>query len=248
MPGFIPPQPFSFFMDESGISNHRFTVVGAICLRTETIPEVHASIQAFRDRYNMHAELKWSKVSNQKSAEYRALVDYFFALNNLNILQFHAIVFDNHGANHGRYNDGDQDVGLSKLYYQLMVHRFGKMCGAHGDLCVCVDHRNSSTSLTDLMNMANAGMAAKCGIHHSPLKQIVPLDSKSDDLLQLNDVILGAVCAARNGKHLTVAGRESKRSLATLVLEKSGLETFDRDSPRSIHRFTVWNMRLRPRV
>lgn len=234
-------------MDESGISNHRFTVVGAICLRSNRIREVHDSITAFRQRHNMHAELKWSKVSDSKFEEYKTLVDYFFALNNMNFLQFHAIIFDNHGANHRRYNEGDQDVGLSKLYHQLMVHRFGRTCGRHGDLCVCVDRRNSSTSLDDLKNMANAVVARDCGIDGSPFKQLIPLDSKADDLLQLNDVILGAVCAARNGKHLLAAGRESKRELAKLVLEKSGLTTFERDSPRSVHRFTIWNLRLRPR-
>ncbi len=128
-----------------------------------------------------------------------------------------------------------------------MLHKFGKTCGPHGDLCVCVDERNGSTSLIELLRMTNAGMAKKCGITHAPLKQIIPLDSKSDDLLQLNDVILSVVCAARNGKHLVAGGRASKRDLATAVLEKSGLGTFDRDSPRNVHRFTVWNMRLQPR-
>jgi hypothetical protein len=234
-------------MDESGTTNHRFTVVGALCLRTAIIPQVHASIQQFRENYNMHREIKWARVTDQKLVEYRALVDYFFALNNLNILQFHCIIFDNHGANHNRYNDGDRDVGLSKLYYQLMLHKFGKTCGPEGDLCVCVDRRNSSTSLEDLRRMVNAGLAKDCGVRHAPLKQLIPLDSKSDDVLQLNDVILGAVCAARNGKHILAAGRQSKRELATMVLAKSGLETFERDSPRNVSRFTVWNMRLRVR-
>ena len=96
--------------------------------------------------------------------------------------------------------------------------------------------------------MVNNGLAKSCGIAHNPLKQLGPLDSKTDDVLQLNDVILGAVCAARNGKHLLEVGRKSKRDLAKLVLEKSGLNTFERDSPRAVHRFTVWNMRLRERV
>lgn len=234
-------------MDESGTTNHRFTVVGALCLRSSIIPEVHASIQQFRDQHNMQREIKWARVSDQKLVEYRALVDYFFALNNLNLLQFHCIIFDNHGANHARYNDGDRDVGLSKLYYQLMLHKFAKRCGNDGDLCVCVDKRNSSTSLDDLRRMVNAGLARDCGVPHAPLKQLVPLDSKEDDLLQINDVILGAVCAARNGKHILAAGRQSKRELAEMVLEKSGLGTFDQDSPQNVHRFTVWNMRLRPR-
>lgn len=247
MPGFIPPQKFSFFMDESGISNHRFTVVGAICLQSSVIPQVHASIQQFRDKHNMHSELKLAKVSNQKNNEYKALVEYFFAMNNLNLLQFHCIIFDNHGANHAKYNQGDQDVGLSKLYYQLMVRRFGRTCGPEGDLCVCVDRRNSSTSLADLLRMANAGIVRDCNLERAPLKQLIPLDSHKDDLLQLNDVILGAVCAARNGKHLLAAGRQSKRDLAQLVLEKSGLNSFETNSPRGVSRFTVWNLRMRPR-
>jgi hypothetical protein len=186
-------------------------------------------------------------VTDKKLGQYRALVDYFFALNNMNALQFHAIVFDNHAANNQRYNDGDDDKALSKLYYELIVHRFGVRCGPHGDLCVCVDQRNSSTSLDDLKRMTNHTLARDHKVMHRPIKQILPRDSKSDDLLQLNDVILGAVCAARNGRHLLAGGRESKVDLARLVLDRSGLETFDRDSPRSVKRFSVWNLQMLPR-
>ena len=234
-------------MDESGVSNHRFTVVGALCLRSEIIPEVHAAVQAFRDKHNMHGEMKWSKITDQKLGEYQAFADYFFALNNLNMLQFHALIFDNHAANHSKYNNGDRDVGLSKLYYQLMVHKFAKICGPHGDLAVCVDKRNSSTSLDDLRRMVNSVLARDHGMANSPLKQLVPLDSKADDLLQINDVILGAVCAARNGKHLTASGRRSKREMAELILNKSGLASFEENSPRDVHRFSIWNMRTKPR-
>ena len=112
---------------------------------------------------------------------------------------------------------------------------------------MCVDRRNSSTSLHDLRRMANAAIARDCGVRGDPIKQVLPLDSKADDLLQLNDVILGAVCAARNGRHLLPNGRESKRNIAQLVLEKSGLGSFDHDSPRDVHRFSVWNLKMRPR-
>ena len=74
-------------MDESGLCN-RFTVVGGICLRSARIPEVHASIQRFREEHNMRTELKWTKISDNKLAQYEALIDYFFALNNNNHLQF----------------------------------------------------------------------------------------------------------------------------------------------------------------
>jgi hypothetical protein len=89
--------------------------------------------------------------------------------------------------------------------------------------------------------MINAAAARDYGLHGSPIKQLISADSKADDLLQINDVILGAVGAARNGKHLLSAGRASKRELANLVLSKSGLQSFDINSPRNVTRFTVWN-------
>jgi len=242
----IPEQDYVFIVDEAGISNDRFTVVGGICMHRDTVAGVYKTLSEYRVTLNMKSELKWSKVSDQKQAEYKWLVDYFFALNNSNHLQFHAIIFDSHQWNHRKYNEGEGDTGLSKLYFQLILHKFMKRCGPSGSLYVCMDHRNSKTSLEDLKKMLNAACLRDNGLDGC-LKQLVSKHSHDDDLIQLNDVILGAVCAARNGKHLVADYRKSKRILALDVLEKSGLGSFDRDSPKDIHRFTVWNMRPRPR-
>jgi Protein of unknown function (DUF3800) len=238
------PQDFAFFADESGISQDRFTVVGGVCMHKSMTDGVYKSLARYREEHAMHSELKWSKVSNQKLDEYKALVDLFFALNNSNHVQFHSVVFDSHRWNHNKYNNGEFDIGLSKLYYQLLLHKYVKRCGTDGrSLFACLDHRNSSTRLEDLRKMLNAAAARDHGIHHSPLAQLISRDSKADCILQLNDVVLGAVCAIRNGKHLLDTTREAKRALALYVLEKSGLQTFERDSPRSVSRFTVWNMK-----
>ncbi|GAO39354.1 hypothetical protein SCH01S_29_00420 [Sphingomonas changbaiensis NBRC 104936] len=189
----------------------------------------------------MRAELKWSKVSNQKSSEYTALAELFFALNNSNHIHFHALVFDSHKVDFSRIGERDHDKVLSRLYYQLLVHKFAKLYPNDVGMCVCLDHRNSSTPLEDLRRMINATLARDHAIPHNPVKQLVSQDSCDDDILQLNDVILGAVCAARNSKHLLVETRAAKRDLAQFVLEKSGLRSFENNSPRSVHRFTVWN-------
>lgn len=247
MPGFCPPQDYVFFADEAGISQDRFTVVGGFCVRKAMIPQIHASIEAYRERHNMKAELKWSRISNQKCEEYKALVELFFALNNANQVHFHALVFDSHQANHQRYNNGDRDVGLSKLYYQLIVHKFAKLYPTDQGMCVCLDHRNSSTPLNEMRDMINSALARDHEIDHRPLKQLVSQDSCDDDLLQLNDVVLGAICHIRNGKHLLAETRAAKREVSQLVLQKSGLNSFDENSPRNIQRFTVWQFRPRAR-
>jgi len=214
-------------------------------MHRETLRRAYQTLQAYRDEHNMHAELKWAKVSPAKLDKYLKLVEYFFALNSSNHMHFHSIVFDSHAWRHGKYNKGDKDVGLSKLYYQLMLHKFVKIYGNRGDLYVRLDHRNSSTPLEDIRRMLNSTAARDHKIDNHPVKQLVSEDSKKCDLLQLNDVILGSVCAARNGRHLLEGGNQAKRELAKAVLEKSGLGSFDKDSPMRVQRFTVWNMRAK---
>lgn len=241
----VPPQDYVFIVDESGISNDRFTVVGGVCMHRETLRRAYDTMKAYREKHNMNAELKWGKISVQRIVQYKELVDYFFAMNNANLMHFHSIVFDSHAWAHKKYNGGDKDVGLSKLYYQLMLHKFVKIYGDKGTLYVRLDHRNSSTPLETIRRMLNAVAARDHGIMSDPVKQLVSEDSKRCDLLQVNDVILGAVCAARNGRHLLEGGNIAKQNLAKYVLEKSGLTTFERDSPRAVTRFTLWNMKAR---
>ena len=243
----IPPQDYIFIADESGISNDRFTVVGGLCMHRDSYQRAYDALEAFSENHNMKAELKWSKVSNQKLSAYKALVDCFFDLNNTDHLHFHCLCFDSHQWNHKKYNNGDSDIGLSKLYYQLILHKFVKTHGHKGSLYVRVDHRNSSTPLETIRSMLNATAARDHGIATRPVKQFVSEDSKKCRLLQLNDVILGAVCEARNSRHLLEGGREAKKELAKLVLEKSGLDGFERNSPMSVKRFTIWNMNASPR-
>ncbi|MGR1582422.1 DUF3800 domain-containing protein [Thalassobius sp. S69A] len=243
----IPPQDFAFYADESGISQDRFTVVGGICMRKSTAADVYDSIARYRDEHGMNAELKWSRISNQKIEQYLSLVDLFFALNNTNKVQFHSVIFDSHKANHKRYNNGDPDIGLSKLYYDLILHKFVKRCGHYGSLFVCLDKRNSSTSLHDLLKMLNASAKRDFDMARAPVRQLVARDSKTDCLLQMNDVVLGAVCAIRNGRHLLSHTRSAKREVAEYVLKKSGLESFEADSPKKVNRFTVWNKVPKPR-
>ena len=214
-------------------------------MHKNTVKEVYDTIANYRARHNMNAELKWSKISNQKEEEYMALVDLFFALNNTNHIQFHSVIFDSHKWNHSKFNNGDSDIGLSKLYYDLLLHKFVKRCGPNNSLYACLDQRNSSTSLHDVRRMINATAARDHDLHHAPLAQLVSKDSKADCMLQMNDVILGAVCAVRNGRHLLANSRRSKKNIAEYVLEKSGLTTFDVDSPRSVNRFTIWNKQPR---
>ena len=238
-------QDFAFFCDESGITTERYLVVGGLAMRREVIPDLQTKIQQFRQVHGLSKELKWTRVSDHKLSEYREFFRIFLQFLHAGHCQFHCLIFDSHQWQHHRYNNGDRDVGLSKLYFQLLHHKFGKDYGAAGTLFVRMDHRNSSTSLEDLRRMLNAAAARDHGLRSNPFKVIQSEDSKACDILQLNDLVLGAVCSARNGRHLETEGRQSKKELARLVLRTSGLSSFEYNTSFSERDFTVWNMRPR---
>lgn len=237
----IPIQDYAIFADESGISNDRHMVVGATVVRRVYMERMYREIYDLRIKYNMFAELKWSKVSNQKIDAYKALVDLFFDFSGKNAVSFHATTFDNHMWNHHRFNDGDPDLGISKLYYQMLLHQVISRYGDLATLYVCLDRRLSTTPLDKLHRILNRGASKEYKLSFGPVRVLTAKDSKKDDILQLNDVILGAVAALKNKRHLEPTARAAKVDLAKYVFRKSGVKTYETDSPKSHPRFQIWN-------
>ena len=237
----IPIQKYSFFADESDITSSRYSMVGGTAILSDSLRSVYRKIFNLRQKHNMFAELKWSKVSNQKKDAYQDFIDLYFDLIRSGLIAFHCASFDNTKWKHDIYNDGDKDLGLSKNYYQLILHRYIRVYGEQASLFICLDRRFSSTRLPDLQRILNAGAAKDYGLTFGPVRTLVSRDSKKDDLLQLNDVILGAISSVKNGRHIDPQTKTAKAELAKLVLRKTKLGSLDKDTPVYAKGFTVWN-------
>lgn len=220
-------------------------MVGGTATSSAALRSIYTRIFDLRKRHNMFAEMKWSKVSDQKVEAYRDLIDLYFRLLDDGVIAFHGATFDNHKWKHSLYNHGDRDLGLSKNYYQLILHRFIRFYGEQAGLYVCLDKRQSSTRLPDLQRILNAGAAKEYGLDFRPVRTLDSRDSKKDDMLQINDVILGAVSSVKNNRHIAPNTRASKAELAKLVLKHSGLGSFNKDSPPQSKSFTIWNREAR---
>ena len=109
---------YHIYCDESRQSKDRFMVIGGIIIPSDSVDEFSQTMQKYRTEQKMYAELKWSKVTNQKVTEYKRFVEYFFALNNTDNLHFHCIIIDNHQVNHRKFSKGDKELGFYKFYYQ----------------------------------------------------------------------------------------------------------------------------------
>ena len=224
--------------DESGISNDRYMLVGALTTSRNNVGAILNGIERLRSKVSMPHELKWQKVCDSRESEYKTFIDAGLRLLTKNQARFDMICFDNSIRDHKKYNEGDSDIGLNKMYYQLLLHRAVRYYGKKGGIHIRLDARNSSTPLSSLKDMLNNG-ARNIGIENGPVKVLESTSSKNCDLLQLNDVLLGAFSAYRNNR---LNGRPSKARLAQHVFEKSGFDSLDEDSDRT-KKLTFWNFK-----
>ena len=233
------------YCDESRQTKERFMVLGGIMARADSVEKIDKTMQLFRTKQDMFAELKWTKVSNQKVEEYRRFVNLFFALNNSDVVQFHSLIIDNHQVDHRHFNQGDNEIGFYKFYYQLLIHSFGRVYTQCPDtrFHLYLDYRNSSYSLDDLKTILNQGMRKK-GAHGNPFLTVEPCDSKMSELMQINDIILGAIGFQKNGFDSVAGAKRAKVDLAAYIAERAGIPNLRENTPYRMERFTIWNFRL----
>lgn len=241
-------QVYHIFCDESRQTKDRYMVLGGTIMNNTDVPTFSSTMKKFRKENEMHAELKWSKVSEQRINEYKRFMEYFFALNNTDNIHFHCIIIDNHQVNYRKFSKGDYELGFYKFYYQLLLHCFGKLYCSNKNcarLIIHLDYRQSKYKLSALKTILNSGMNKKFGISYKPFVSIEPVNSKQSDLLQVSDIVLGAIGFQKNGYHLISSSRMAKIELANYISESAGLDNLISDTIRSNYRFTIWNFRLR---
>ena len=238
---------YHIYCDESRQSRDRFMLLGGIILPATNVEVFNETMRKFRSEQRMFAELKWTKVTNQKLEQYKKFVDYFFALNNTDKLHFHSIIIDNHQVNYKKFSKGNKELGFYKFYYNLLLHCFGKNYCRHEEnnrFIVHMDYRNSSYSLGTLKVVLNRGMNKKFSVSSNPFVSIEPRDSRKSELIQVNDIILGAIGFQKNGYDLLAPTRKSKKELVKYIAEQAGLTNLKQNSPWGNKRFTIWNFRL----
>ncbi len=222
-------------------------VFGGIIINAADEPHFEATMQKFRVETGMTGELKWAKVSNGKRDEYSLLMDYFFALLNQDCVHYHSLIIDTHRVDHRRFNGGDHELGFYKFYFQLML-KFGRKYCANGQpisLHVRLDERCSKQSLTDIKRMLNHALRRKTGHDTRPYKSVEPRNSKTCDMIQIVDIITGAIGYCKNGFHLLPGSNQAKCYLVDYIAQHAGVAELGRDTPQRINKFSIWNMRLR---
>lgn len=235
----------TLFCDESSQSNARFMVIGGVITPFENVEIISEHINQKKSDLGLNSEVKWTKITNQKQREYQELTNYFFSLCNNDKLHFKCIIIDNHRIDNRQYNAGNRELGFFKFYYQLLLHSFGRWYSDECELHVLLDQKSTNQSLDDFREILNNGIASRYSISSRPYKQVEFRDSKLTPILQLNDLVIGAIAHRKNGLHNLSECRESKKLISQQVIEMAGVAEDLRTTPKASKRFAIWNFSMR---
>jgi hypothetical protein len=115
---------------------------------------------------------------------------------------------------------------------------------------VYLDYRTSKYELDDLRTVLNNGISKKLSkglnaVSIQPFRAVEPRNSKSSEIIQLNDIILGAIGYHKNGYHLLSGSSKAKIELSNYIAQKAGLTGLSDNTRYGQSRFAIWNFQFR---
>jgi len=166
-----------------------FFLVGGVWIESSKRTTVKLRLLEARKRHGVYGEVKWSKVSAGKIAFYEELVGIFFTEE----VRFRCVVVNREYISRdkiAKYHSADAELGFYKFYYQL-IHHWLVEFNSYSIYLDAKSNRLSSRlhSLREVLQ--NSRVVAK-------VKFVQALPSKESQLIQLADLLVGAVGARLN--------------------------------------------------
>jgi hypothetical protein len=236
-----PEEIAEIYVDESSQSNHRYLVIGAVINMLLDAPVLNAAIAKARlPDLPKNSEAKWSKVSKAKLPAYKRIVDVLFDTSHG--IHFHCLVIDTTLLDHKRFNAGSREIGFNKEIYQLAMKcaRLYSKAIFH----LYPDRRETTQTPEELRLILNRGCRSKGDKRDWPFRRCQFRDSKATSLLQLADIIMGAIAFNLNGHDKKPNASPAKCELSSYVLERAKIKDVFKSTAVSAD-FTIWHRRLK---
>lgn len=216
-------------------------VLGGVITFSELIDNLEYQFSVYREALGMFAELKWTKVSWQKLDEYKIFLDIFFE--NRKIILFKSMVIDMVEFDKKRFHNNNSDLSFYKMMYQFLLHSFGRYLRAGDEVIIHLDERvNTGYKLSTLCAILNNGLHKKYSYLDHPIRSIQAIDSKKSNLMQLADILMGAIGYEWNGNHKSSHPKQSKIDLANYIKLMVGLNSLARDTSITSKHFSIWKI------
>lgn len=204
------------------------TIGGVWCSKSK-VKEIAARINDIKMKYGIkkHIEFKWTQVSKSKKDFYLDIINYFFDNNELN---FRCIVANKENLQHENYNQS-HDEWYYKMYFQMLQN--------------ILNSSNQYNIYIDIKEKKQGGKKAKfLGIclsnknydfDHTLIQKLQIIDSKDSIILQLSDLLTGALSYYNRN----LKTNSAKNEIITLIKKRSGF-SLDKSTFPSEKKFNIF--------
>lgn len=147
------------------------------------------------------------------------------------------MIVDFEKFDHHQKGRGAPHLSINKMYYQLMLH---EVCRRYGDkrrIVMFPDHGPDSNQIGEFRRGICANAYKKYNAKPNCLRDIHPTASKKINLLQMTDVIIGALAAQRENRAINPV----KSELREYVMAKCPFPDISSGTHRDERQFSIWN-------
>jgi hypothetical protein len=208
-------------------------VSGCVWCPLASKDNIVSEIRSLKDRYDTHGEIKWKSVSRSRLGFYLKIVEFFF---NRPDLRFRCLVIDKEKLHHERFNLGDHDVFFYKVYYLLLK----KIIDPTNQYFVYFDYKdtNNQRRINALYKVVQNTFKDQEG---KILKRCQSLHSKDSLLIQLADLLIGAVGYHYNDFNTS----DTKNSICDRMSGYVARPNLKFSSPYAEQKFDIFRMELK---
>lgn len=206
---------YNIYCDESCHLEHdhqKVMVLGAVWCPLDKVREISVRLREIKAKHGMKPgfETKWTKVSPAKKAMYLDLLDYFFDDDDLH---FRALVIpDKAKLRHDDFGQ-DHDTWYYKMFFDLLKVLFGPKNRYR--IYLDIKDTRSATKVAKFHDVLCKNMY---DFERKIIERVQTVHSHEVELLQLADLIIGAVAYVNRG----LSGNAGKDALIARIRERSG--------------------------
>jgi len=208
-------QRFNIYCDESCHLEHdasKVMVLGAAWCPAEKVREIAMRLREIKRKHGLGAafELKWTKVGPAKLPFYLDVIDYFFDDDDLH---FRALVVPDKGKLDHEAHNQDHDTFYYKMFFDLLKVLFHPK--AQYNIYLDIKDTRSQEKVNELKRVLRN---KHYDFQKSMIRRVQQVRSHEVEVLQLADLLIGAVCYANRG----LTSSKAKLALIERVRKRSG--------------------------
>lgn len=199
----------NIYCDESCHLEHdqqKVMAIGGIACPNYAKFHIYEDIKKIKERHSImtHQEIKWNKVSKGKQTYYEDLINYFF---DNELLRFRGVLLPNKSVlRHNEFSQSHDD-----FYYKMYYYTISYFLNQEDDLEVYIDIKDTN-SMKKIKKLEEV-LYNKARNRSKEVTKIQQIRSHENSILQLTDLLLGAITYINRGIHTSSA----KLQLCSLI-------------------------------